>query len=175
MLTSLGLFGHPVDAVLVNRVVPADVTDPFLVGWRARQQRVAAELAATIGEMPQLRVDLVAHEPVGVAALGDLADELYGIADPATVLYTGPRPEIVDTGDGHVLRLPLPDSASEDVELFQRADELYVNVGGYTRNLVLPTALRARQVTTATVTQGWLSIGFDPPARQSAGGRAASA
>ena len=170
MLTSLGLFGHPVDAVLVNRVVPADVTDPFLVGWRARQQRVAAELVATVGDVPQLRIGLAAHEPVGVTGLADLADELYGTVDPATVLYAGPRPEVVDTGDGHALRLPLPDSVADDVDLLQRADELYVSVGGYTRNVVLPAALRSCQVTSATVTDGWLSIGFDPPSRVPAPG-----
>ena len=82
--------------MLVNRVVPADVTDPFLAGWRARQQQVAAELDATIGEVPRLRVDLAARERVGVAALGDLADELYGTAVAATVLHKGPRPEVVD-------------------------------------------------------------------------------
>jgi arsenite-transporting ATPase len=172
MLASLGLFGHPVDAVLVNRVVPEHVTDPFLVGWRTRQQRVAAELAATAGEVPRLQVRLAPGEPVGVAELGNLADELYRSVDPAAVLYAGPRPEVVATGHGHALRLPLPASAPDDVELLQRADELYVSVGGYTRTVVLPTALRARHVTSATVTDGWLSIGFEPPARVRAGGHA---
>ncbi len=170
MLTSLGLFGHHVDAVLVNRVVPPHVTEPFLVGWRAHQQRVAAELAATVGEVPRLQAGLAPKEPVGVAELGDLADELYGTVDPATVLYAGPRPEVVATANGHALRLPLPACAPDDVELLQHADELYVSVGGYTRTLVLPTALRARHVTSATVTDGWLSIAFDPPARVGAGG-----
>lgn len=174
MLTSLGLFGHPVDAVLVNRVVPEDVTDPLFVDWRARQQRVASELAATVGEVPQLQLGLTKREPVGVANLCDLADELYGTIDPAAVLYEGPRPEVVATGDGHVLRLPLPASAPDDVTLLQRADELHVSVGGYTRTVALPTALRARQVTSATVSDGWLSIGFDPhtdvqPARDRSG------
>lgn len=175
MLTSLGLFGHPVDAVLVNRVVPADVTDPFLVGWRARQERVEAELAGTVGELPLLRTGLTAREPVGAAALADLAQDLYGAVDPVAVLHTGRRAEVVDTGDGHALRLPLPDSAADEVELLQRGDELYVSVGGYTRNVVLPAALRARQVTSAGISDGWLSIGFDRPAPVPTGGRAASA
>jgi len=175
MLTSLALFGHAVDAVLVNRVVPADVTDPFLVGWRARQDRVAAELAATVGEIPLLRVGLTAREPVGATALTDLAEALYGSVDPSAVLHAGPRVEVVDTDGALELRMPLPDSAAHDVELLQRGDELYVSVGGYTRNLVLPAVLRARPVTSASVSDGWLAIGFDRPAPVAAGGRAASA
>lgn len=164
-LTSLALFGHRVDAVVVNRVVPDDSTDPFLAGWRARQRRVADELAATIGDVPRLDVALTADEPVGEAALAPLADAAYGTDDPAAVLHAGPRPEVVGAGGPTpVLRLPLPDCAADDVDLLQRGDELYVDVGGHRRALVLPTALRARPVTSATVADGWLEIGFGPGA-----------
>jgi arsenite-transporting ATPase len=118
---------------------------------------------------------LTVREPVGEAALADLAGALYGSVDPSAVLHTGPRAEVVATGDGHELRMPLPDCAADDGELLQRGDELHVTVGGYTRNLVLPAALRAHPVTSANVTDGWLAIGFDRPAPVAAGGRAASA
>jgi arsenite-transporting ATPase len=181
MLTSLALFGHPVDAVLVNRLVPAGATDPFLVGWRARQERVAADLSATVGELPLLSVELLGREPVGLDALGDLADRLYGGVDPGQVLHRGRRPEVLTVGDEHVLRLPLPHSAADGVEVLQRADELYVSVGGYTRTVVLPAALRAHPVTSARVDDGWLRIAFAPGgddvrvAKRPAVGRAVSA
>jgi arsenite-transporting ATPase len=163
MLTSLSLFGHHVDAVVVNRLVPEHVTDPFLRGWRERQQRLSAEISATFGTIPQLRLELQDHEPVGVEHLSRLGDLLFDTVDPVAVLHAGPRLEIEQCGDGHVLRLPLPESTSADVELLQRADELYITVGGYTRNVVLPAALHTSSVTSARVADGWLTIALDAP------------
>ncbi len=160
-LTSLGLFGYPVDGVIVNRLVPDRVTDPFLVGWRRRQQQLIAEIAAVFGQIPRLDAELAEREPVGVDALRVLAGELYGSHDPAAVLHDGPRPQVVEHVDGPMLRLPLPDAVAADVDLRQRSDELYVSVGGYTRSVVLPAALRTLQVRSANVADGWLSIGFN--------------
>jgi arsenite-transporting ATPase len=163
MLTSLHLFGHHVDAVVVNRLVPDSVSDPFLRGWRERQQRLSGEIAATFGAIPRLPLELQGREPVGVERLGALGAWLYGTVDAAAVLHHGPRPEIERRGDDHALRLPLPASTAADVELLQRGDELYITVGGYTRNVVLPTALRTASVTSARVAGGWLTIVLRAP------------
>lgn len=167
-LTSLALFGYPVDAVIVNRLVPASTRDPLLAGWRRRQQAVAAEIAATFGQIPRLDVPLAGDEPVGAAALRRLADQLYGERDPSTILHDGPRARIVDTAAGTELRLPLPHAAAGEVDLRQRADELYVTVGGHTRSLVLPVDLCDRQVISARVESTWLSITFSPREPQAA-------
>ncbi|MFT5222615.1 MAG: arsenite-transporting ATPase, partial [Glaciecola sp.] len=42
--TSLALFGYAVDAVIVNRVLPDEITDPYLAKWKLRH----AEHLATI-------------------------------------------------------------------------------------------------------------------------------
>jgi arsenite-transporting ATPase len=165
MLTSLCLFGHHVDAVVVNRLVPERVADPFLRGWRDRQQQLAGEIAATFGAIPQLPLELQELEPVGLERLGDLGGRLFDVADPAAVLHEGQRLEIGRHEDGHVLRLPLPASTGTDVELLQRGDELYITVGGYTRNIVLPAALRTAHVTSARVTDGRLAIVLHTPDR----------
>ncbi|HEX6254557.1 MAG TPA: ArsA family ATPase [Euzebyales bacterium] len=161
MLTSLYLFGHHVDAVVVNRLVPERVTDPFLRGWRERQQGLSAEIVATFGAIPRLPLELQDGEPVGLERLATLGDRLFERLDPAAVLHDGPRLEIERNGDGHVLRLPLPATTSSDAELLQRGDELYITVGGYTRNVMLPAALRTAGVTSARVTDGWLVIVLD--------------
>jgi arsenite-transporting ATPase len=103
---------------------------------------------------------LHAGEPVGIDALAELAAQLYGARDPSAVLYDGPRIQFVEGERGHALRVPLPQGSAEDVELFQRRDELYIRVDGYSRNLVLPAGLSDRHVTSAKMDQGWLRIGF---------------
>jgi arsenite-transporting ATPase len=103
---------------------------------------------------------LQAAEPVGIEALAELADQLYGARDPSAVLYEGPRIQFVEGEGDHALRVPLPQGSADDVELFQRRDELYIRVDGYSRNLVLPAGLGDRRVTSAKVDQGWLHIDF---------------
>jgi arsenite-transporting ATPase len=166
--TLLALFGYAVDAVVVNRVVTSDSDDPLVAGWRRRQARVLDEIAGTFEPVPRFVAPLAPDEPVGLAALEGLAGETYGRADPSAVLYDGPRLELIEDGDGHVMRVPLPQGTPDDVELFQRRDELYVRVGGHTRNLVLPSGVGDRAVTGATVEQGWLCIEFAVDGRRTA-------
>lgn len=156
----LGLFGYALDAVAVNRLIPAGSPDPRVAGCRLRQQQVVDEMAATFGAIPRLEMPLHVGEPVGIDALAELADQLYGARDPSAVLYDGPRIQFVEGEGGHALRVPLPQGSAEDVELFQRRDELYIRVDGYSRNLVLPAGLSDRHVTSAKVDQGWLRIDF---------------
>jgi arsenite/tail-anchored protein-transporting ATPase len=156
----LGLFGYALDAVVVNRLVPDGSDDPLVAGWHAAQREALVDLAETFGAVPRLSAGLRANEPVGVAALAELADEVYGARDPSVVLYEGPRIEVVADNAGPALRVPLPRSSAGDVELFQRHDELYIRVDGYARNIVLPVGLGDRRVTAATVEGGWLRIAF---------------
>ncbi|HSK96562.1 MAG TPA: ArsA family ATPase, partial [Euzebyales bacterium] len=166
----LGLFGYAVDAVVVNRLIPDGSDDALVAGWYAAQREALVDLAETFGAVPRLSAGMRAAEPVGVAALSELADEVYGARDPSAVLYAGPRIEVVSGQAGPALRVPLPRGNAGDVELFQRHDELYVRVDGYARNLVLPAGLGDRQVTAATVEDGWLRIDFsDAGARVPAG------
>jgi arsenite-transporting ATPase len=156
----LGLFGYGLDAVAVNRLIPAGSPDPRVAGHRVHQQQVLDEMPATFGAIPRLEMTLQAAEPVGIEALAELADQLYGARDPSAVLYEGPRIQFVEGEREHALRVPLPQGSADDVELFQRRDELYIRVDGYSRNLVLPAGLGDRRVTSAKVDQGWLHIDF---------------
>jgi arsenite-transporting ATPase len=169
--TLLALFGYAVDGVVVNRVVPHGNADPLMLRWRSSQQQVLDEVAETFGAIPRFTAPLGANEPVGIDALADLADELYGACDPSEVLYDGPRLELLEDARGHALRVPLPRGSADDVELFQRRDELYIRVGGHTRNLVLPAGLSEREVTSAEVDDGWLRIAFAAEASHAGDGR----
>ena len=156
----LALFGYALDAVLVNRVLATDSGDPLVAAWYERQERALGELAASFDPVPHLTAPLCGHEPVGVAALATLAEQLYGDRDPVAVLYDGPRLHVVDDDRGHALYVPLPQDGADDVELFQRQDELYLRIGAHRRNLVLPAGLVDRVVVAATVDPGWLRIEF---------------
>jgi arsenite-transporting ATPase len=69
-----------------------------------------------------------------------------------------------------VLDLDLPFTGHDDLDLGRAGDELLVRVGPYRRAIVLPDALRRRQVAGAELVGGCLSVSFtDVPPGAGAG------
>ncbi|MEO7070447.1 MAG: ArsA family ATPase [Nostocoides sp.] len=164
MLTSLSLYGYAVDAVVVNRLLPTG-SDPWVASWNTAQAQGIEQVRESFDGIPILIAPYLAGEPVGVAALADLAERTdtselgdRGITDP--VEPAGLRVE--QSSDGYVLRLPLPHATSTDVALSRRDDDLLVDVGGHHRVVTLPSVLRRCVVRGASVREGVLVVRFVP-------------
>lgn len=166
--TALVLYGYGVDAVVANRLVPGDGDDPWRAGW-ARQQAVQlAEVTASFAPLPVLLAGYLPAEPVGVAQLRELAEQVYGppgtqaaadlLADPCL----GPVLRVEREGSGFVLVLWLPLAQRRDLELSRQGDDLIVVVDGRRRVLSLPSALRRCQVVGAALRSGQLRVRFEP-------------
>lgn len=136
------LHGLTVDGVIVNRVLPAAVTDAWFEEWRASQARVLAEIEAYFAPVPMKRVPLFTHEVLGRERLEELAAALYGEKeDPAAVTRTEAPYEFAKRNDRYEVRLRLPFAASGDIGLFKKGDELVVEVGTLRRHIGLPTSM----------------------------------
>jgi arsenite-transporting ATPase len=161
--TTLCLLGYQVDAVVVNRMLPEQVTDPYFDGWKARQREHLATVRERFAGLPLLTVPLFEGEPVGVDALGLLGSALYDRHGVADVLCREDLLTLEREVGGYVLRLRLPLAGRGDVEVLRRGDDLYVKVGGHNRCLALPGVLRRCQVRAATVKDGRLAVRFGLP------------
>jgi len=162
-LTSLALYGYRVDALLANRVFPSSA-DPFLAGWAAAQAVQLAAVRTDAGSLPVLEVPYRAAEPVGLAALTELGQALYGADDPAGLPAEG-DPDLLSvarTTDGFELSLALPLARRNELGLVRSGDELVVTVAGHRRVLALPSALRRCTVAGAALTGGRLVVRFEP-------------
>lgn len=158
--TYLSLFGYAVDAVVANRLLPDAVDDPWFDFWKAAHAEQLAVIEEGFAPVPVLRSELRGSEPIGVAALAELADDLYGALDPTALLHRG-EPLRVESHDGsRRLVQALPFGTRDDLALSRRDDELIVSVGPYRRAIVLPDSLRARQVTAAHLEEGELVVEF---------------
>ncbi|MEE8601019.1 ArsA family ATPase [Euzebya tangerina] len=158
--TYLSLFGYHVDAVVVNRLIPDAVTDPWFDTWKARQVEHLATIAESFGEVPLLRAPLFDDEMVGTGRLEELGAELYGNAKPHEMLYVGTPLTFETTDDGWELGVSLPFVAKGEVDAFHRGGELYLKIGAYTRSILLPAALQRSAITRASLDDGVLSITF---------------
>jgi arsenite-transporting ATPase len=161
--TYLSLFGYRVDAVVVNRLLPDDVTDPYFGKWKEIQADHFRTITESFAPLPILTCRLFDDEMVGLARLAEVASEVYGEQDPAALLaQTTPIRVSKDRG-GYALRLDLPFAERPDLDVMRKGDELLIKVGQYKRNVLLPQALRALEVVAANLRGGTLVVRFAAP------------
>jgi len=162
--TYLNLYGYLTDAVIVNRVFPAEV-GAYFGGWRERQQRHLADVEAAFAPVPVLRAPYFEEEVVGGPMLDRLGDAVFARTDAAAVLHRGLTQELEVGPDAARLRLDLPFADKGDISLKKIGLELVVRVDGHKRTLMLPPALGDFRPAGAAFEDGSLQVTFDGPAR----------
>ncbi len=175
-VTYLSLFGYPVDAAVVNRILPgitsdghgtAQITAPSSDSYLRRLQEIQArylgEIERDFYPLPILRSPWYDQEMVGLERLHQLASTLFADRDPSQLFFRGQTQSIVEEGSDFVLRLPLPQVELEKVKLTKHGDELFIHLGNFKRELLLPSVLAQREANSATFADGVLSIRFPQP------------
>jgi len=159
--TYLNLYGYATDAILCNRIIPPEVTDPYFTAMKAKQQDNLSYIGEAFGELPLFKAPMFGQEVGGLETLRRLATELYGDQNPAQKLFDGQTHHIASNGDGSfVLSVPLPFANKDDMDLYRSRDELTLRVGPYRRNIVLPYALWDLEIGEAKFDQSTLRIQF---------------
>ena len=161
--TYLGLFGYRVDAVVVNRVLPPDVVDPYFGKWKDIQAEHLATIHESFEPVPILTARLFDREMIGIPLLGEMGDEVYGELNASSVLYVDDPIRVRKQDNGYVLRMRLPFVSRDDLDIHRRGEELYVRVGSYKRNLILPQTLKRMVVREANFAGDHLEIVFSRP------------
>lgn len=164
--TYLGLFGYGVDSVIVNRVLPDAVSDPYFDRWRSIQKGHLDAIDSGFADVPRLRLRLFDDEMVGVDKLRVMAEELYGQKDPI-LGFEGKSPfKVTERGGEIVMEMKVPFVDRADLDVFRHGSELFLQVGPYRRSFVLPDTLRRRQVTRAKLEKGLLRVSFGAVAQK---------
>jgi arsenite-transporting ATPase len=162
----LSLYNVATDMVVANRVIPAEVSDPFFDRWKADQQKYKDEIHENFRPLPVKEVPLFSEELCGLAALDRLKETLYpNNEDPAQVYYKETTLRVVQVDNTYSLEMYLPGIPKSQIELSKTGDELNVRIGNHRRNLVLPQALAALQPTGAKMEEDYLKIRFSEPAK----------
>lgn len=158
--TYLNLYGFNTDAIIINRVLPADADVGYLAEWKKRQIQYEEEIANTFQPIPIFRVPLMSSEVSGLQALVNLSQTAYRDKKPEKVFYIGKVEEVKQEQDGLILYLTLPFVSGKDLDLTQRGDELTIQVGAYRRKVALPRLLTGRPILSARFVEGRLRICF---------------
>jgi arsenite-transporting ATPase len=162
----LGLFGYGVDGVVVNRVLPDLVEDPYFDRWRSIQKGHLDSIDDAFAEVPRLRLRLFDDEMVGVDRLRVMASELYDDLDPIADFEARSPFRVVEDDESVTMELDVPFFERTELDVFRQGHELYVQLGSYRRSFLLPDALQRREVTKARLHGGTLQVTFANPAER---------
>lgn len=159
-LAYLCLYGYVTDAVVCNRVLPAEAGAGFLAGWRKVQGRYRRIIRDAFAPLPVWDVPLFDGEVVGLAMLARMGEALYVHRDPSQRFAVEPTQQVRRHAGGHVLRLRLPFLQPEQVSLLKRGNELVISIANFRRDVFLPQALAGLEVATASLEGGYLDVVF---------------
>jgi arsenite-transporting ATPase len=160
----LGLFDYPVDSVIINRVLPEiPNASEFMRKRREVQDKYLTLINDNFSPLPLWTAPYYADEVVGVEALSRLATDCFGDEDPCQIFYKGILQEIVPGEDGsYKMRLPMPFVKSSEVRLRKRGDEMFITIGNFKREMILPMVLARMRSTGGRLVDGVLEIDFVP-------------
>ncbi len=164
----LGLFNYPVDSVVINRILPESAAEgAFYQQRRELQEKYLRMIEDNFRPLPLWRVPYYAHEVVGVEALSRLAHDCFGEHDPAEIFYRGSVQDVVELENGsYQLRIPMPFVTSDNVSLRKRGDELFITIGNFKREMILPTVLAKRKAAGGRLVNGILEVDFQQPTEE---------
>ncbi len=162
--TYLALFGYPIDGVVCNRVIqPGNYVDEFMQDLYHNQEKLRQMIHNTFAPLPIWQAPYYSHDILGIKALGELAQSVFGELDPTQVFHQGPIQEVVHQGDTYILRLPLPHVEMDKVLMTKKGDEMIVEIGNFKRDITLPTVLANQEAKLARFVDKALEIHFTAP------------
>src|SRR4030042_718810 len=156
--TFFSLFGYAVDMIIVNRVIPASVEDPYFLKWKTIQESYLRLIEESFSPVPIFVAELANQEIVGPASLEKMGDSVYRGKDPARLFFSQRPLQIEKENDCFVLSLHLPFVEKSDLDLFQKGEELYIRAGSLKRNILLPRILLSHSIRGARFVKERLKI-----------------
>ena len=150
-----------VDAIVMNRILPQDLTDSYFKDWLKGQRRRLHEAQDYFDPIPIFAVNQFKGEIIGYDHLKILADQVYDKRNPLKRFYQEEPYELVKENGNYHLKLKLPFIMKKDVELNKFVDELIVRIGGFKRHILLPRQVASLNPVKAKLKQQYLHIYFE--------------
>jgi arsenite-transporting ATPase len=156
--TYLNLYGYLTDAVVVNRILPAE---GYFSAWRAAQDEQLGLVRSAFNPVPVLSAPYFEREVMGGEMLDRLAGALFAERDPGAILHDRLTHELAADNGRATLRVELPFAERGDLSLKKIGLEVIVRVGAQKRTIMLPPALAAYGTRGARFEDGALEIVFE--------------
>jgi len=160
ILTYLNLFNFPVDAVIANRLIPAEVDSSFFTQWKKIEAHYLRLAEESFNPLPIFKAHLFHREMVGREMLEQMANEIFQDKDPSTIFFKKKPMTVQKVNGDYLLTIPLPHSNKKDLNLWVRGDELTIILKNNRRNILLPRTISSLPLKEARFEGDELKITF---------------
>lgn len=161
--TYMSLYGLSVDAIMLNRIIPGQVVDPYFAQWKADQAVYRQRIIETFEPLPVFEVPLQRSEIVGLTELSALADELFGGRDPSRRLSTERSLRFFERDGLQILAMRVTGVQAGAIDLNKDGNLLRIKLNNFRRSIILPQYMTALQPAWARIEGGELRVAFREP------------
>ena len=158
--TYLNIYDFNVDAVVVNRVIPENVTDDYFKVWKDIQKKYKTDIIESFAPIPIYYAPLFETEIVGITMLNRMEEEIFKDEDPVAIRYNGRAQKVEKDGEDYILAIDMPFMDKKDLSLNQKGDQLFIKAGSIKRNITLPRTLLDLSIKRAKFEEEMLKICF---------------
>jgi arsenite-transporting ATPase len=174
--TDLALFEIPCDAVVMNRLLPAEAaSEAYFRDWARLQEERRREVESLFAPLPVLAAPLQDDEVTGLERLRAHGEQLFAEVEPDAVLSPGRMVKFVRESarggargrgaaarSGYRVELPLPGATRDALDVAKRDDALFVRAGATRRVLKLPRGIASLSLRSAKLEGDTLLVHFAP-------------
>ncbi|MBN2321743.1 MAG: ArsA family ATPase, partial [Acidobacteria bacterium] len=158
--TYCALFGFPIDAILVNKLFPAELETGYFQKWRHMQQEQMKQLHQSFLNTRIISIRHYENEPIGAACLEEMGKDIYGKLDPAAVLSNVNTVKFKKQDGRVVLSIVLPNLDKNAIDVSRKDNDLLITAEGYSRVFSLPDTLAKVEIDQAGYENNRLNIRF---------------
>ncbi|WP_343247634.1 ArsA family ATPase [Diplocloster hominis] len=156
----MNLYNFNVDGLYINRVIPADIGNPFFDEWLEIQTKYITRLEESFKELPLCYIPWYEEEVRGTKAVERICKDVLSGKEVFESSVQVKREQFEQVDDGYILTVFIPNARKEDLDVYQTETEAVIRLGNYKRNIPLPNALKTYQITSAKLENGKLRLRF---------------
>lgn len=145
--TYLHLFGYPIDAIVINRIIKGKV----FKGLSKIQKEYLSKIEDFFSPIPILKVPFYGEEITGIKKLLKLGKELYKDKSPADIFYKDIPLEFKKDKKGYKIILKIKEIKRDKINILQKGEEITLTVGNFRKYIYLPRNLINYRATQAKI------------------------
>lgn len=158
--TYLNIYDYNVDAIVINKVFPQQITDDYFRGWKEVQAKYKEMVFESFSPVPVYEAPLFEREVVGLEMLSRMAESTFRDGDPTSIQYSVRTQQVVKEDNGYTLSIYMPFADKKELALNQKGEELIIRAGSVKRNITLPRTLLNLSIQGAKFEEDTLKIRF---------------
>jgi len=135
--TYLHLFGYPVDAVIINRIIKDKIFEDLM----KVQEEYIKKLSDFFAPIPIFYSSFYKEEITGYEKLLKFAKDLYKDKNPAEIFYKDIPIEFKKDEKGYRIILKIKEVKKEKINIVQNDEEITITIGNFRKYLYLPKNL----------------------------------